>query len=230
MPLRRSALALLLAAGALLSAVPTPAAAGCGGTKTHKPAKRLGDFRHPLIIGDSVLLGAIPQVARQGYEVNALGCRSWSQGARLVRQRKRAGTLPHMVAMFLGADWEVSKSQIRETLFRLGPSRVLVLVTPRELGGRGGKDAQNMRDVAKESPHRIVLLDWVRHTRDRDSWFAVDGLHLALPGITGLARFLKRPLQYAAPGEMPGPKPQPPPQPEPDPDPPPADPGTPPPA
>lgn len=199
---------LVLAFAALLAGPPA-AHAGCGGVVTAKAGKKLGPFANPLIIGDSVLLGAVQPVARIGYAVNTQGCRSWAQGAAIVRKRKRNGTLPHMVAMFLGADWEVSTAQIRETLFRLGPRRVLVLVTPREVGGRGGPDAQRMRDMAQESPHRIFLLDWVRHTRDRDSWFAPDGLHLSNPGITGLTRFLGRALKYAAPGSFPAPETEP---------------------
>lgn len=188
---------------ALLAGAPG-AHAQCGGTVTQQPLKRLGAFDAPLIIGDSVLLGAVKPVARQGYEVDTRGCRSWKEGAAVVRKRKRRGTLPHLVVMFLGADWEVSKSQIYETLFRLGPKRVLGLVTPREVGGRGGEDAQNMREVAREYEGRVVLLDWVRHTRRRSSWFAPDGLHLSHGGIRGLARFVRRALPYAEPGSMPG--------------------------
>jgi hypothetical protein len=205
MPLRRTAAALAVAAG-LVAAAPA-AQAGCGGVRVSAAQKHLGNFRAPMIIGDSVLLGAVEQVARQGYEVNARGCRSWAEGARLVRQRARAGTLPHLVVMFLGADWMVTKAQIRETFFRIGHDRVLVLMTPRELGGRGGEDAQNMREVVREYPTRGFLLDWVRHTRDRSSWFASDGLHLGLPGIGGLARFSRRALRFAPPGKFPGPPP-----------------------
>jgi hypothetical protein len=115
-----------------------------------------------------------------------------------------------MVAMFLGADWEISMSQINETFFRLGPTRVLVLVTPREVGGKGGKDAQNERDFAAAHPDRVVLLDWVRYTRHKSSWFAPDGLHLNFPGIPGLAKFLDRALPYAEPGKFPGTAPAPP--------------------
>lgn len=208
MILRRAALAVAACAAALGVPAPAVAQGGCGAVKSSEPRRRLGDFRAPLIIGDSVLLGAIPQVARQGFEVNARGCRSWAQGARLVRRRQRNGTLPHLVAMFLGADWRVSKAQIRETLFRIGPRRLLVLITPRELGGRGGEDAQNMREVAGESTHRVLLLDWVRYTRGRRSWFASDGLHLAWPGVYGLARFVRRALPYAAPGAFLGPPPE----------------------
>jgi hypothetical protein len=210
MTLRRTAPALLFVALAALTGAPA-AEAGCGGIVTADAGKRLGDFAAPLIIGDSVLLGAVGPVARTGWEVNAHGCRSWTEGAALVRKRRSHGHLPHMVGMFLGADWEVSKAQIRETLFRLGPKRVLVLVTPREVGGRGGQDAQNMREVAREYTHRVLLLDWVRHTRGRASWFAPDGIHLGYPGITGLRGFLKRALKYAAPGTFPGPAPEAPP-------------------
>jgi hypothetical protein len=181
-----------------------PAAqAQCGGAVKQQPLKKLGDFDAPLIIGDSVLLGAVKPVARQGYEVDTRGCRSWQEGAAIVRKRKKHGNLPHMVAMFLGADWEVTRNQIAETLYRLGPRRVLVLITPREVGGRDGKDAQTMRDMAAEHPDRIVLLDWMRHTRNRDSWFAPDGLHLSYGGITGLKKFVRRALPYAEPGAMP---------------------------
>jgi hypothetical protein len=204
MALSRTGPVVLAAVLAVLVGAPA-AQAGCGGVVTAKAGKRLGDFQAPLIIGDSVLLGAVAPVARLGFDVNAHGCRSWSEGAKIVRRRKRHGHLPHLVAMFLGADWEVSIAQIRETLFRLGPKRVLVLVTPREVGGRGGPDAQNMRDVAAESPQRVLLLDWVRHTRGKPSWFAPDGIHLGYPGITGLRKFLKPALKYAAPGAFPGP-------------------------
>jgi hypothetical protein len=204
----RTTLAGALAAAAV-AALPAPAVAGCGGTVTARAGKELGDFTNPLIIGDSVLLGAVQATAARGWTVNAHGCRSWAEGAKIVRKKAAAKKLPHMVAMFVGADWEISRSQIEETLFRLGPTRVLTLVTPREVGGRGGSDAQNERDAAAAHPDRIVLLDWVRYTRHRPSWFAPDGLHLNRPGIPGLARYLDRALKYAAPGSFPGPPPAP---------------------
>lgn len=199
----RSAVALLTVAVALLSAAPAPAQ--CGGAVTEPAGRELGDFRSPLIIGDSVLLGAVGPVAASGWDVDTRGCRSWTEGAQLVRDKLKAGRLPHLVAMFLGADWEVSTAQLTETYFRIGASRVLVLVTPREVGGRGGKDARTMRRFAKEHPERVLLLDWVRHTRNRPGWFAPDGLHLNRPGIPGLVRFLRPALAYAEPGVFPEP-------------------------
>jgi hypothetical protein len=204
----RTTLAAALAAAALAT-LPAPAMAGCGGVVTAKAGKKLGDFTNPLIIGDSVLLGAVQATAARGWTVNAHGCRSWAEGAQIIRKKAAARKLPHMVAMFVGADWEISRAQIEETLFRVGPTRVLVLVTPREVGGAGGRDAQNERDAAAAHPGRILLLDWVRYTRHRPSWFAPDGLHLNRPGIPGLAKYLARALKYAAPGSFPGTPPTP---------------------
>ena len=195
----RPAFGAVLAAAAL-AVLPAPAVASCGGIVTAKAGKQLGDYTPPLIIGDSVLLGAVDAVAKRGWTVNAHGCRSWSEGARIVRRKAAEKRLPHMVAMFLGADWEISKAQIKETLYRLGKTRVLVLVTPREVGGAGGQDAQNEREMASEHPDRILLLDWVKYTRHKSSWFGPDGLHLNWPGIPGLAKFLDKALPYAAPG------------------------------
>src|SRR4051812_4800187 len=171
-----------LAAVAASLLVAAPAHAGCGATMTAKPTHKLGDFTAPLMIGDSVLLGAVPQVAKDGYEIDTRGCRQWDEGTHIVFQRKRNGTLPHMVGMFLGADWTVSIPQIRKVMAIMGPTRVLVLVTPRELGGKGGSDAQHMRHVAAQFPNRVLLLDWVRFTAHRSNWFAPDGIHLGYGG------------------------------------------------
>jgi hypothetical protein len=202
--LRRHTPLVLAVAAALALAAPA-ARADCGGVQTARPTKRLGDFRAPLAIGDSVLLGAIPEVARQGFEINTHGCRQWPEGQAVVRARERAGTLPHEVVMFLGADWTVSSAQIRSTLRLIGPSRVLVLVTPRELGGGGSSDAEHMREAGRRHPTRVLVLDWVRYTRGRPGWFAPDGIHLGPGGARGLARFLRRAVPYATPGAFPGP-------------------------
>src|SRR6476619_7618137 len=96
--LPRPVLAALFAA-TVVAVVPAPAVAGCGGVVTAKATKKLGDFTPPLIIGDSVLLGAVDAVAKRGWTVNAHGCRSWSEGARIVRKKAEEKRLPHLVAM-----------------------------------------------------------------------------------------------------------------------------------
>ena len=192
-----SAVALALLAGA------APARAGCGDVQRFAPSWHSRHYRAPLIIGDSVLLGAMPEVSRAGFEVNARGCRGWKEGQHVVWARRHAGTLPHLVVMQLGTDWSVRVGQVRKVLDLLGPNRVLGLVTPREAGGFGGSDAAHMREAAKRWFGHVVLVDWARDTRSRGGWFAPDGIHLTYPGAAGLARHLKVLLAFKRPGALP---------------------------
>lgn len=196
--------AALIATVMLGAAAAPPADAGCGGVAKSYPTKRqrLGRWLPPLVVGDSVLLGAIPQVTRQGFQVDTRGCRAWDEGLGVLWRRRHVHALPHEVVMFLGADWTVSMHQIRRALSIVGHKRVLVLVTPREAGGFGGHDAGNMRRAGRRYSSRVLVLDWVRYTRNHPNWFAPDGLHLGYGGAAGLARLLRRALPYAAPGRQ----------------------------
>ncbi len=168
-----------------------PAQAACGGVKRASPPQRTADTRPPLVIGDSVLLGAVRQVAGAGFEVNTRGCRQISEGLRLMRARRRAGTLPRLVVVALGTNWVIRASDIGAALRIAGPGRVLALVTPREEGGGGGSDASTIRAAGRRHPGRIRVLDWVRYSRGRSGWFAGDGIHLGRGGAAGFARLLR---------------------------------------
>ena len=192
---------LLAGAFALLGAA--PAHAGCGGVERQAPFWQSKHYRAPLVIGDSVLLGAMPEVSRAGFEVNAHGCRGWKEGQHVVWARRHEHTLPHLVVMQLGSDWSVRVGQVRKVLNLLGHRRVLGLVTPREAGGFGGSDAENMRRAARRWPGRVVLVDWAHDTRGDGGWFAPDGMHLTYAGAAGLARHLKVLLAFKRPGAMP---------------------------
>jgi hypothetical protein len=203
---RRSPVLAAMFIGLLSFAVPA-AHAGCGGTHVRHTSHKQNRGRAPLVIGDSVLLGAMKETTAAGFNLNTRGCRQWAEGMRVLRGYKRAGHLPHLVVMELGTDWTVSARQIRAAMRLLGPKRVLGLMTPREVGGHGSADAANMRRVAKRFPHRTVLLDWVAHTRGRGGWFQPDGIHLTYAGAAGFGEFLKAALPYADPPEtvVPGP-------------------------
>lgn len=179
-----------------------PARAGCGGVQHVAPAKRIVPNRAPVVIGDSVLLGAMPDVAARGFEVNARGCRSWGEGHRLVWGLRRAGHLPHLVVMQLGTNWSITVAQIRRTLKVIGPRRVLAILTPREVGGYGGSDARAVRAAGRRYPKQVVVLDWVKASRGHSAWFQPDGIHLTYPGAHALARFLRAARPYAAANAM----------------------------
>ena len=145
------------------------------------------------------MLGAVPHLARAGLEVNARGCRQMSEGLRVILHRRRTRTLPSRVVIALGANWTVSYREIRAALRLIGERRLLVLVTPRELGGGESGDAWAMRRAARRFPHRVRLLDWVRRSRGRGGWFAGDGLHLSFSGRSAFARLLHRATRFEPP-------------------------------
>ena len=149
-----------------LGAPPEPAGAACGGVRTAYPPKRERQYAPPLAIGDSVMLGAVPQVARAGLEVNTRGCRQMSDGLRVLRARRRS-FLPSRVVIALGANWSVRYGQVRAAMRIVGRRRLLVLVTPR----RSRSDARVMRTAALRFPRRVKLLDWARYSRGRSGWF-----------------------------------------------------------
>jgi lysophospholipase L1-like esterase len=191
--------AALLAATTILFAFPARSLAGCGGVRTAEPAHRHHSARPPLAIGDSTMLLALYDLAGIGYEANAHGCREFPEALALLRERKAHNALPHMVVIALGADGPVSHKDIGVALGLLCCSRLLVLVTPRELGGGSGADAAAVRDEAKRHHNRVLLLDWVRYSAGHGDWFQPDGLHLTTAGATAFTRLLARALPRAYP-------------------------------
>ena len=133
----------------------------CGEAKRARPSKRAVPGRPPLIIGDSVLLGAVDEVAGVGYEVNTRGCRQMSEGLRLLASRR--GRLPSLVAIMLGANGEMAPGQIRKAMRIIGPDRVLRLVTPR----RNPRAARQMRAAARRYRGRVAVIDWAAYTAGR---------------------------------------------------------------
>ena len=185
-------------AGVALAVAVAPAAADCGGVQAAQPKKH-PKYRSPLAIGDSTMLLAMPNLARLGYEVNAHGCRGWTEGLKLLRERRHSKTLPHLVVMALGTDWSITPNEVRKALHVLGPDRMLGLVTPRELGGGAGSDADVVREEGKQRPRHVKVLDWVDYSGGHSSWFQPDGAHLTFSGARAFARLLRKALPLAPP-------------------------------
>ncbi|MGV1048758.1 MAG: hypothetical protein ACOYD4_09580 [Solirubrobacterales bacterium] len=199
--------AALLAVGAA-AALPATGSAfdpACGEVETAQARRNVNPGGHPpLAIGDSTMLLALPALAREGYQVNAHGCRQIDEGLELLRDERRRERLPHLVVIALGADATLSSRQIEKAFHILGPKRVLGLVTPLELGGGTSGDADAVRAEAKRHPRRSVLLDWVAFSKGHGDWFQPDGLHLTFTGADGFARLLRGALPFARAGQLPG--------------------------
>jgi hypothetical protein len=125
---------------------------------------------------------------------------------------KRAGHLPAVAVVFVGANWTISTAEVRRALRVTGRSRILGLVTPRETGGGSGSDAAVVRAAGRRWPDRVRVLDWVAYTAGHGEWFASDGLHLGPGGAAAMARVFRQALAWLSPplgerwGAVPGPE------------------------
>lgn len=173
--------------------------AGCGGVETVGPAHWHRVYRAPLAIGDSTMLLAMPALSREGFSVDAHGCRQYPEALSLLKGLRHARELPRVVVIALGANGEITDSDIVQALQILGARRLLVLVTPRELGGGAGSDAQLVRAEGRRHPQRVRILDWVAYSAGHPSWFEPDGLHLSPSGSAAQARLLDRVVPLDAP-------------------------------
>ena len=192
------AAAVALAAPVMASAAPA-AAAGCGGVQHHGPVGKDRPGPAPLAVGDSVMLGALPQLRRAGFEVNVRGCRQMGEGLELLASRRRS--LPGVVVVALGYNWTISVEEIRRALIILGPRRVLGMVTPR---GEYASARAAIHAAGRRWPARVKVLRWAaRSTGKPWTW---DGLHLTPDGARGFARLLSRAFSWPLPGSEPKPK------------------------
>lgn len=191
--MRRVAPILLLAA--VLVTAPGVAEAACGGVKAAQSKRNMVRGSEPFAIGDSVMLLAVNRLARSGFNVNAQGCRRWSQGHAILRRKKRQGRLPRLVVMALGTNWSIKRREIGRTRRLLGRRGVLAIVTPRDPGGYG-LDARRIRAAARAHPRKIKLIDWVRVSRGHGSWFGGDGIHLTSTGVRNYVRLIRRVLRF----------------------------------
>jgi hypothetical protein len=180
-------------------ALPAAGVAQCGGVFAVQPHHHPRGRIPPLAIGDSTMLLALYDLAAAGYNANAHGCRQYGEALAILNGRRAAHTLPHMVVIALGADGSVTFSDIERTLRILGRKRLLVLVTPRELGGGSGSDAATERVEARRHKKRVRLLDWVHYSAGHGGWFQPDGLHLTTAGAQAFTGFLKTALKWAYP-------------------------------
>jgi hypothetical protein len=178
--------------------IAAPAQAACGGTRHFAARKHKMPGRPPLAIGDSVMLSAAHELTAEGFEVDVRGCRRMDQAVGTIAAHKRHG-LPDVVVVALGANWVIEPSDVRRMLHVLGPSRTLVLVTPREDGGGSGSDARIVRRAGRRHPGWLRVLDWVAYSSGHGGWFGDDGLHLGPAGARALARLLSRAFGFAVP-------------------------------
>jgi hypothetical protein len=151
-----------------------------------KPAVAVG--RPPLAIGDSVLLGAAHEVARQGYEVDAREGRFMRHALRILRHLRSAHSHPPLIVIAIGTNMPPTTAELQRALGLVHRNQTLALVTPL-------RSWATLPDPAAWSfhrlhPHRVRIIDWAAFGAGHDSWFYGDGTHLRPTGALAYARLL----------------------------------------
>ena len=180
---------------AALTLVTAPAAeAACGGVEHFWPSKpRLSP--PPLVVGDSVVMGAVEPLQRAGFEIDARGCRQMSEGLGVLSSRRRTDSLPRIVVVALGNNSTITLGEVRRALRIVGRSRLLGMVTP---SGSLASARGTIHAAARRWPARVKVLDWA--ARSSGKGWTWDGLHLTSPGARGFARLLSSAYRWSLPG------------------------------
>lgn len=180
----RSLLAAVLAAVAalVLSVLTAPVA------EARPPAGRFA-------IGDSVMLGAVSQLQRKGFRVDASVSRSFT-AARSIMQGQ-GSRLPRNVVIHLGANSYISKSECRAIVRTAGKKRRVFFVNVQLPNySRYAYESSNNQALAqcdRSFPKkRVRVINWNKFS-DRNRWvLCSDGYHISCGGQNRYARLVDR--------------------------------------
>lgn len=165
--------ALMLGGGVALGAAPGSAASGAYG------------------IGDSVMLGAKPQLASHGIKVNASVSRQYYEVKPLIKKLRKKGKLPGKVVIAVGLNTSgIRLSQCRAIVAAAGSSRQVWLVTMKNV--RPWVPANNRVFTKCAATTRASLIPWHSYSRGHRNWFWGDGVHLTPRGARAYAAYLDR--------------------------------------
>ncbi len=166
------------------------AAASCGGTYSYGAKKNANFGKPPLIIGDSTLILAAPKLAHRGFVADARGCRQWDEGLDVLHHYKHKHRYGKVAVMALSSNGSVTDDEVKAALKMVGHKRILGLVTAYQ-AGHSTEDAKLFRHEAHKHK-RILLIDWLHHSRHHPSWFASDGIHVTYEGAAAQARYYSK--------------------------------------
>ncbi len=151
-----------------------------------------------IAVGDSITVGAQPQISAAGYSVDAVVGRTFAQGLGVVRAQ--GASLPPRVLVNLGTNGGVTVAQCQELVSLVGPDRALTLVTI-NLPAYPEVAARSNAALAQcAGADNVALVDWAGHTQSHPGLLCPDGIHISCGGGAAYARFVL-PQVLPAPGE-----------------------------
>jgi hypothetical protein len=153
------------------------------------PAVAVGIPAGKIGIGDSVMLGAKPQLLNHHFDhVDAVESRQYHSAASVIIHWRNQGLLPHIVVLHLGTNGALNGADC-DAAVRAVRKRVIYLVTIKV--PRTYRDANNAALRACASRHNNAhIIDWFTHSHLHNDWFYHDGYHLTPSGRTAYADFI----------------------------------------
>ena len=135
--------------------------------------------RAPIAIGDSVMLGAKPQLERAGFVVDAAEARQPSDVIELVRRLRTEGRLGNIVVIHVGTNGQVTTDDLAAIMNNLPPEEVASVWFLTVTGDKPWIAANNQRIIALPSRYPNVEVGYWNDLSATLPGIATDGIHLA---------------------------------------------------
>jgi peptidoglycan/LPS O-acetylase OafA/YrhL len=142
-------------------------------------------------IGDSVMLGAAPQMASlfPNIDFDSAVSRQVSVAIQLLRQRAASNALGDYVVIAMGNNGTFTPGQFDEIMSIIGANRKAIFVTVKVARSWEGGNNQVIRDGAARYPNAAVA-DWRSLSQTRDDFFWSDLIHLRPEGAYAYATLI----------------------------------------
>jgi hypothetical protein len=137
------------------------------------------DLLAPYAVGESVMLGAAPQLQAGGVQVNAMVSRQGTNLADAVGQLRAAGQLGRVVVIQTGTNGSVSDETLDRIMSYLPGDQtpLVVFLTVRAPRGWIADNNIRIRQLPDRYPN-VKVLDWETLSQPISGELAGDGYHL----------------------------------------------------
>ena len=153
-----------------------------------------------LMIGDSVMLDASPQIKEKFPDcyIDAAQSRQLSDSIPVAEKLMEDGHLFHTVVISLGTNGEISESYCRELLDLFGPDISIFWVNVFGRSLSWVRDNNLILLHLQDEYSNMTVIDWNYLIKDHPEWLWEDEVHPNLEGSEVYAALIKESLDAAA--------------------------------
>ncbi len=147
-----------------------------------------------VVYGDSVPLGAIPQLTRAFATVanHAVeGEQAWDLLPKMIRDADAGALRDKIVLLHTGDNGLIPAAELDRALTAAHGAKRVIVVTPHTPKQWEGPNVETVRDVVSRHDG-VALLDWNDAVKDGSDWLWDDGIHLTPRGRVAYTRLVAR--------------------------------------